>query len=270
LKSNNLIGLDTSQYSVDLKAGDKITLTSQLERTALQLNLYTNYGDSERNDYWSVQPRQSRTITVAHDSKAIAWNASFANLAWVNKGETALPYEPYTENPIELNSSPDGTIRDGIYGTPDNWYKREYIGKVVLDGSESWVKRTDGAFQINVNGVVNKTVAVSNYFNYNRTSETTGTFYTVDNYLRFFYNEMSTVEDFKTWLSTHNTIVWYQKAQYTDIPITDTTLINQLNDIYNNAHSYNGTTNITTTYEDGNEQMYLDIEALKDVWDTSL
>jgi hypothetical protein len=54
------------------------------------------------------------------------------------------------------------------------------------------------------------------------------------------------------------------------LAITDTTLINQLNDIYNNAHSYNGVTNITTTYASGNEQMYLDIEALKNVWDTSL
>lgn len=32
---------------------------------------------------------------------------------------------------------------------------------------------------------------------------------------------------------------------------------------------YNGVTNITTTYEDGNEQMYLDIEALKNVWEVT-
>ena len=210
-------------------------------------------------------------VTAPANSAYMRINGRIDQLSNVQiaEGKEAKDYHPYTENPIELNSSPDGTIRDAIIGKPNEWYKREYIGKVVLDGSETYSKRTDGAFQTNVNGVVNRTVAVSNYFNYNRTSDTTGAFYTVDNYLRFFYNEMETVEDFKTWLSTHNTIVWYQKSQYTDIPITDTTLINQLNDIYNNAHSYNGVTNITTTYEDGNEQMYLDIEALKNVWEVT-
>ena len=87
--------------------------------------------------------------------------------------------------------------------------------------------------------------------------------------LRIKDNDFSTLADFKAWLSTHNTTIYYPLAEYTDIPITDTTLISQLNDIYNNAHSYNGVTNITTTYEDGNEQMYLDIEALKNVWEVT-
>lgn len=188
---------------------------------------------------------------------------------------------PLSLGNIELNSSPDGTIRDYIYGTPDNWYKREYIGKVVLDGSETYTSMAWGSsgkygYRTSINDLKiitsanEKSNIRSDYFT---VASANGLFaLTVPNYgicarvnqseIIIRNDDTTTVNDFKTWLSTHNTIVWYQKSEYTDIPITDTTLINQLNDIYNNAHSYNGTTNITTTYESGNEQMYLDIEAL--------
>jgi len=33
--------------------------------------------------------------------------------------------------------------------------------------------------------------------------------------------------------------------------------------MYENAHSYNGTTNITTIYEDGNEQMIIEVSAIR-------
>lgn len=287
LKSDNLIGLDTAQYPVDLKVGDKITLTSQLENTTLQLNLYTNFGDSERNDYWSIQPGQSRTITVAKDSKAIAWNRLFSGLAWVNKGETSLSYKPYIANPIELNSSPDGTIRDQIVGKPNEWYKREYIGKVVLDGSESgWrLAGTDtNTLRFTNDNIMPNSLALSTSLNGfmcnefqkyfgnkgigNIDSEGIAIRDTRNGFsIRILKTRISDLSTFLTWLSEHNAIVYYVLENYEDIPITDTTLINQLNDIYNNAHSHNGITNITTTYEDGNEQMYLDIEALKNVWE---
>lgn len=289
LKSNNLIGLDTAQYPVDLKVGDKITLTNN-NNVALQLNLYTNFGDSERNDYWTVQPGRSRTITVAEDSKAIAWNRLFSGLAWVNKGETSLSYKPYIANPIELNSSPGGTIRDQIIGKPNNWFKREYIGKVVLDGSESgWLLAgTDtNTFRFVNNSVIADALTRGNSSNYlmcNEFQKYNGNagISAIDSEgiairdtrngfsIRILKTRVSDLSTFLTWLSEHNAIVYYVLENYEDISITDTTLINQLNDIYNNAHSYNGVTNITTTYEDGNEQMYLDIEALKNVWDTSL
>ena len=53
----------------------------------------------------------------------------------------------------------------------------------------------------------------------------------------------TSISDFKTWLSTHNTIVYYILATPTSIEITDTTLISQLEAI-NNAKSYEGQTNI--------------------------
>lgn len=185
---------------------------------------------------------------------------------------------PISLGNIELCSTPDGTIRDYIYGTPNNWYKREYIGKIVLDGSEDWGYRPNytGADRFVANVFPsNLTISHSGYSNYFEVKTNTSFTYPyidINNsqaVVNFSEKGTTTLEQFKAWLSTHNTIVYYSKLEYTDIPITDTTLINQLNDIYENAHSYNGVTNITTTYEEGNEQMYLDIEALKNVWEVT-
>ena len=91
----NLIGLDTQQYKVNLSVGDKIVAKNTGTRN-LQLNLYTNYGDTNRNDYWSVSSGQTKVITVAYNTKAISWDTEPNGEAWVNLGETILDYEPYT------------------------------------------------------------------------------------------------------------------------------------------------------------------------------
>lgn len=170
------------------------------------------------------------------------------------------------------------------YGQVGMWYKREYIGKVVLDGSENWTAESGGApYTLNISNslitisndelpnvlvdMFKRVTYNSNWNNYNSLVAPGTTLRPT--ILKFRYTDISSLDDWKVWLSENNVTVYYLKAEYTDIPITDSTLINQLNDIYNNAHSYNGVTNITTTYEDGNEQMYLDIEALKNVWEVT-
>lgn len=91
----NLIGLDNNQYKVDLKIGDKICVTNN-GTTQLNLNLYTNYGDTARNDYFTIYANSKRIVSVSKDAKAIAWGGTIEGLAWVNKGEEQLPYEEYT------------------------------------------------------------------------------------------------------------------------------------------------------------------------------
>lgn len=67
----------------------------------------------------------------------------------------------------------------------------------------------------------------------------------------------STVEQLKTWLSTHNTDVYYILATPITTEITDTTLINQLESI---KLSYNEQTNISQ--ENDNLPFELDVVAL--------
>jgi hypothetical protein len=63
----------------------------------------------------------------------------------------------------------------------------------------------------------------------------------------------STISDFKTWMNTHNPKFYYEtvETKYTHISETDyPTLYQQLENIYNNAKSYEGVTHITQTNDD--------------------
>lgn len=196
-----------------------------------------------------------------------------------NSDNTESQTYPLSLGDMEFCSSPDGTIRDAIIGTLDNWVKREYIGKVVLDGSESWTYESSSVhpFRLNISNANFKNTSndippyvYSNYYKvyaWNNPPEKYGVTATSSNSNRIVFknNDITSLNDWKSLLAINNVLLWYPHAQYVDIPITDTTLINQLNDLYDDAHSYNGTTNITTTYEDGNEQMYLDASALMDL-----
>jgi hypothetical protein len=167
------------------------------------------------------------------------------------------------------------------YGQVGMWYKREYIGKYVYNNDLSANGISEVAVQFitpilniapNLGGQALGNLSRCNMLQSTITNNSglNGTTSASRIRISISRNFANSYDEAKTIFSNNNLTIYYPLTQYIDIPITDTTLINQLNNIYNNAHSCNGVTNITTTYEDGNEQMYLDVEALKNVWDTSL
>ena len=135
------------------------------------------------------------------------------------------------------------------------------IGKVVYDGTETgashyWYVQDENnhSYQITDTTIHLKESkkGLCNYFIINNSGDTpylypilqTGT-----SYCRFVtYNITgltSTLEEWKTWLSTHNIIFYYPLATPTNTEITDTILISQLEAI-NNAISYEEQTNISS------------------------
>lgn len=124
----NIIGLDTKQYKVGLKAGDKLTITNETS-SSITFYCYTKYGDTTRNDYWGTASGLTKTITLAYDTEAIAWITAPVGKAWINKGTTALPYEPYQEQTAQLNL---GNLEYSKIGN----YKDQFIrtsGKNLFD-----------------------------------------------------------------------------------------------------------------------------------------
>ena len=99
-KNYNLIGLDDKQYKVNLKAGEYIYVINQ-SSNELRLDLYTNYGDRERNDFWNILPNTSRKIQVAKTTKALKWATTIDGIAWIVKGENVKPYNKYGEHAIK-------------------------------------------------------------------------------------------------------------------------------------------------------------------------
>lgn len=110
----NLIGLEQNvQYKVDLKANDYIVVTNQTSNE-LRLELYTNYGDGEYNDFWNILSNASRKIQVAKDTKALKWTTTVDGIAWINKGETQKPYEQYGATPSLEFPSEIKTVKDNV------------------------------------------------------------------------------------------------------------------------------------------------------------
>jgi hypothetical protein len=164
-----------------------------------------------------------------------------------------------------------GDYQDSIVKDNGKWYLNKQIGKVVLDGSENWSLffSTQGIFTRNISSPAITNTSTPNCLSDNflgvSRNQIRNNLATADNQcslnvaeLAIAYKSISTVNDFKTWLSTHNTIVYYPLATPTYTEITDTTLINQLEAI---KLSYNEQTNISQ--ENNDKPFILDVTALE-------
>jgi hypothetical protein len=142
---------------------------------------------------------------------------------------------------------------DYIYKNNDKWYLKKMTDKVVLKGTETALTRVSSSRYNFVpanpskkgsseNPNVVSTHYIANYSTNNYSifaSSSAGTISIMD-------NRFSTLAEYKTWLSANNVEIYYVLNTPTDIEITDTTLINQLEAIQN-AQSYDYQTNITQT-----------------------
>jgi hypothetical protein len=163
---------------------------------------------------------------------------------WImlNEGSTALPYEPYGNGA---------------------WYLEKKIGKVVLDGSESWSIRsgTNYTTKVSDNLPVNTSVS-TNFKGYCNYYQTNVNWDALTNLRAMLYknsawnyanvqisdNTFNSTDALKVWLSTHNTSVYYPLATPTYTPITGT-LKDELESVWR-ANSYKGTTNISQVNND--------------------
>ena len=155
-----------------------------------------------------------------------------------------------------------GNYQDYLYKNNGKWYKYNAINKLVLNGSENWAVHGSIASWFYwdglTNGFTDSTISGYALFNY-FTQKAYSTVTSLKNG-EFAYGQVAgetkkrfvikdtdytTVADFKSWLSTHNTIVYYVRATPTDTEITDATLISQLEEI-SKTLSYQGQTNITS------------------------
>ena len=189
-------------------------------------------------------------------------------------GSTATSYSSYTSTSytVDLGSieyCKIGTYEDRIFknvsGDPDYsnerdegaWYLKKNIGKVILDGSESWAlgSPTNRYYYAISSQAITSVASISNYFvgftsapvdtdNAIYLQNTDSTTLRINLYNTSYVNDL---DGFKSWLSTHNTIVYYVLTTPTYTKITDTDLVGQLEAIYNNATSYTEQTNILQT-----------------------
>lgn len=183
----------------------------------------------------------------------------------VEKGSTATSFIPHQEQnyPITLPTGMElckiGDYQDYIYKNlvNGNWYKHSEIGKIILNGTETWTYQSQYPrfYTTNISEMF-KTGgnAYSTHYIRDDTGSINNTFdFWSDGTNRqcLIHDErFTTMADLNNWLSSNNVICYGRLRTPTYTQITDTTLINQLNDIYNKLKTYQGISHITQTNED--------------------
>lgn len=183
-----------------------------------------------------------------------------------NNDNTQSQTYPINLGSIELCKI--GDYQDSIVKDNGKWYLNKQIGKVVLDGSDmtniAVFNKNYGSFKIsNIENGYGADSSVleeifSNYLSAKKQSEVySGTIGIAGLggsvkalYLCFGANSgLSSIELLQTWLSNNNVDVYYPLATPTTTKITDTTLIEQLDNL-EKAYSYDTQTNISQTNQD--------------------
>ena len=180
----------------------------------------------------------------------------------LEKGSTATTYAPYF-TPIELAKV--GDYQDYIFNDNGTWKIHKAVGKIVLDGTNAditwnltpqdstycfWYRNnTMGALDARYEKLCDKFTYSPLAFNNGAPTPSTCENQYGANILTIFKTDGTqgtTVADWKTWLGTHPTAVYYPLATPTDTTITNTTLIAQLNALQNIALK-SGVNNIIVT-----------------------
>lgn len=250
-------GKNGSSY-IPVKVGDTFSISYYVNGIKNENNTYgyayayQYLADGTRvnaNEFLSSNRLKTATVTNTATKYikvfyGVKGNKGTKLVAQVEKGSTATNYEPYTEEVVnidlkgnELCSLPNGT-KDELIVKDGRAKILKKIDEVVLDGSSGSFTYNRGINSIRYNDINDNLIdvatitTISNYFvgcSFNdRGNLTTPRCYFESHYLQFRGGEWTDTNSFKTWLSTHNTIVYYALAKPYEIDLGEVTLPNTL------------------------------------------
>ena len=199
------------------------------------------------------------------------------NSIQIEQGSTATSYVTHkgTEYEINLGNIELNAIdnyKDYFKKENGKWYKVENIGSYTFEGNENFsftdVGTINQRFDIKISALNIACLHDPQYklFTHFRIKFNNdgiwGEYYMTSNWLVIKDNDskMTSLENFKSWLSTNKPTIYYVRTSAIDIEITDTTLITQL-DALEQAVSYDDITNISQT--NANLPFIINAEAVK-------
>lgn len=189
-----------------------------------------NVAQYDKNKNFISYTYYNGTFTTSNTTKyvKISKGGSVTDLFQIEQGSVATSYEPYVSTNVQIPLN--GNYVAGIGDYKDEiivdkfgkCYLNKKIGKLVLDGSEDWQDRPNYSyadrFVFGSNIIATQNVkGFSNYFDvvYASTDslyklwENTGTQIIIN----FSEKGTTSLAEFKSWLSTHNTDVYYVLAE---------------------------------------------------------
>lgn len=202
-----------------------------------------------------IRLRMASTVATPSD-KIMLTNTS--DITYVEHQEKS-----YTINLGTLELCKFGTYQDYLYKSNNKWFIHKITNRKDVVGNDitslNSKDTTTGVYQYRTaNGYLpdiitstnpwNAEVGLCNYFKKDGNVNNLNSYcFTISQYGPLAFNSPETsLANFKAWVDSVDLKVYYVKETATDIEITDTTLIKQLNNITNNIRTFEGTTNIDT------------------------
>ena len=279
--------INSPQVSISLKAytdAETVGTNNGLKIRAIYKDGTGSDIISFTNDITTPTYKSAITSATKEIDKIVITYGNLPDNTWhisefqIEAGGKITPYAPYF-TPIELAAI--GDYADEPVNVDGTWYIRRAIGKVVLDGTSKSVSSPSefpNLFMYKSNNIgYTDTIGLCVYYVNNPNGAgsnnsangllSNGEFcFRTGTLDRIYFKDTrySTVTDMNTWLSTHNTTVYYALATPTDEAITDQDLIDALDELYDQAHAYKGHTHITATAADGNAPAVLSVEVGED------
>lgn len=203
--------------------------------------------DTTYSNLWIRAPRYTTPTT---------YTTTISNIM-LEKGTQATTYELYQESTLnidlqgnELCSLPNN-VKDELVIENGRAKIIKRVGKVVLNGTENWLKEFNSAYTRISNAKGNNTPALSNYFK----SVSVPTYvwgaikFGATNKNLIFYEGAIDLAGFKTWLSTHNTTVYYQLETPTEIDLGEVETLSTFEGANNLLIDTNLNTTISGSYK---------------------
>lgn len=232
---------------------------SYISKYKMQIILFNE--NKEYIGYYKNTTGQYNGFTISTDSECNYVKVSFRSSSnnnvdfttigdiQIEQGSTATDYESFKSNSLTINLQGNelcsiGDVKDELVVENGRAKIIKRIGKVVLDGSETWYMDKEltntvrfYTSEILTNKAKNAQPILSNYFitatsvnNINNDdNESAYVLNTTQPTIRINKSIANTLTTFKNWLSTHNVEVYYALETPIDIEITDPTLLAQLN-----------------------------------------
>lgn len=207
----------------NLKANKTYTF-SILDNSNVPLYIYKDnvYGTSLKSGYNSITYTPSEDVEV-YATIIIGSGVTSAIVEEIQfeEGDTKTEYTLYQNNKSlmilnsPLKSIPNG-VKDIAYIKNNRLYVDHYVGSEVFDGSEDWWLHTGNQFRLQINGIRGGQRQLSTHFRNSFGTEIGCIVAYQDDYLRVFAN-FTTLDEFKSWLSTNNVQVDYELVEpYTE------------------------------------------------------
>ena len=252
-RSNNVLYFNGSNENVyPFKAGTYTISYSDTNNCSL-------YYKTANTSSTSLGQNKTVTFTINEDFNIWLYRSGMIDNEvtniMLNEGSTALPYEPYGTNEWYLKSNWKLLTLNGT----ENWnYSTNILYLTINERKASTTSSqniycTNYSFGGNYTSVANANNYMSNYQIGTNNNGTSKNIFIKD-------TDYTSADDFKTYLAEHNLPILIELEAPLYIPVTDTTLIGQLNALKNNARSYADVTNISVT---GDLPLVVNAKALK-------